>query len=331
MAKPAVSVLAGLLSLAAVAAADPDPARSPFNGWTLEEPAGSDGYAFWVAGHLYGQAGGGSRSTFPAASLLGNLERFNQSGAAFFVSLGDIWRHADARHLENFQTSFADRLAMPLFNAAGNHELEDRALYEGRYGDTFTHFDYGGDCFILLDSERDGGRIAGGQLNMLREELEEAGLDPAIRNIFVFSHKLIWARKPLFQVVFEHLNSQEGYVPPGAFERDVEPLLAKTAASKPIYFFSGDVGASWSLPLFIDTDVQTDITYIAVGLGDTERDAAVRVSVDDRGRVSIEAVSLAGQTVTWEDYGLEDWRRYFEALQPSFWSRLNSMWRKDRI
>lgn len=57
------------------------------------------------------------------------------------------------------------------------------------------------------------------------------------------------------------------------------PEIMRLSQTKKVFMMSGDIGVSWSLPLFYHEDEKHNITYIACGLGDTEKDAIIKVDI----------------------------------------------------
>lgn len=296
--------------------------RSPVNGLILkEDPSGGD-YSFLAIGHLYGSPAK-ERSFRPAETVLANLDKLNGEGAAFLVTLGDNVRKADERSLSLYREAFASKLAMPVFDAPGNHDLADRALYEREFGPTYYHFRYRSELFVILDSEL----MQTSDERQLREVIEaltKARTDASIRNIFLFSHRLVWALgEDRFRVVYEHLNSAQGYPNLEAFKSKLQPVVDGLAAVKPVYWMSGDIGVPWSLPLFYDRGARPPVTYLATGIGDTKKDVFVKVEIRDAGRnVSFIPVSLSGEALLpVESYGTEHWNDHFAKRRLSWWEK----------
>ncbi len=295
--------------------------ESPLNGLTLDLNGKSAKYSFLLAGHLYGSPEN-RFSTFPSSSFLANMDRINSLGSRFFISLGDNYRRADDVHISNYKASVTSKLKMPLFNSPGNHDLTDRHLYETNFGDTAYRFIYSHELFISLDSELDAGEITGNQLDFLLYVIRNAISNPDIKNVFILSHKLIWSvDNPDYQIVFQHLNDRSGYTDTGNFERKVEPALVRLSQYKSVYWVSGDIGCSWSLPIFFHKDPNADITYIATGIGDTEKDAILQVNVAKSGdEVTFIPISLTGAELQpVEHYGLEYWRDHFGSESRPTW------------
>lgn len=272
-------------------------------------------YSFLVTGHLYGNPKN-RNSPYPAATLLAAIDDINRSGAAFFVSLGDILWSPTKERLESFKRAVSDKIKLPFFNAVGNHEYSEKYKEFFKVSYTYYSFRRGAELFIVLDTESSRGEIAGDQLIFLEKVLAEGESDESVRNIFIFSHKLIWAPgKRRYEGLFKHINSPEGYLKTGAYEKNVEPLLDKV--SKDLYFISGDIGiGEWSLPLFYDRVGKR--RYMAIGLGDTFRDAILNIEIGGS-RVKLKLISLSGLHLdNIEFYDISFWNNYFkeQAIPP---------------
>jgi hypothetical protein len=280
--------------------------ESPFNGLTLDLDETVEEYTFLLGGHLYG------KSVFPVSSLLANIDMINSSGAKFFISLGDNFQRTDTLHITHYQKSFASKLRMPLFNAVGNHDVENRELYEANFGNTYYYFVYNNELFLFLDSELDDGNIVDDQLVFFLYVTQAAIKNPEIKHVFIFSHKLIWAvNNPDYQIVFEHANHQ---YPDNNFKNELEPILIELSKDKAVYWISGDVGISRSLPLFFEKAASPDITYVAVGMADSIRDAMLQVNISQSSGVIFTPISLTGQELLpIEDYGLSYWQTQFDS------------------
>lgn len=286
---------------------------SGFNGRALDARPRDLAYRFVVGGHLYGNPRN-QTSIYPAPALLANLERINASGASFFVSLGDVVRFTTPAHIAAYRQSFVERLDVPLFNAPGNHDLDGHARFLAAFPQPTTmHFVHGRVLHLILDTELDVGRITGAQLGFLRAALARAaGLD-GVGSVAVHSHKLVWTDgRADLRAVHQHVNHPSGYVNDGGFARDVLPALRELARTKPVVWFSGDVGVPGRLPLFHHREPDADLTWVATGMGDTQDDALVLVDVSPAGRMSFTVMRMDGQpSRPLEEFGLEHWRKHF--------------------
>ena len=283
---------------------------SPINGKQLQEVMG--GYSFLVGGHLYGAPE--IQALFPSSSLLGSLDDIKQTEASFFIALGDIFRSEEDLQIANFQKSFSDQLDIPMFNSVGNHDVINRQKYMATFGETYYDFQLGTELFVILDSELDNSNIAHEQYDYLISVLDLADSTPGIKNIFIFSHKLLWAANlPKYQIIYDHLNSKQGYHSDMNISKKIFPRLKSMSNQKNIFWMSGDIGCSWSLPLFYDKDPDTGLTFIATGIGDTNSDALVSVAIEN-GYPSFAVFPLGGgkSTNALESYNLDYWTNYFK-------------------
>ncbi|MEA1882947.1 MAG: hypothetical protein U9Q18_05735 [Caldisericota bacterium] len=259
---------------------------SPLNGKVLELSDTSQEYSFFVAGHVYGAPQ--SPSVFPSASFLANVDMINQNEAKFFILLGDSIRAANPVYIENFKP-VCSNVEISIFNAVGNHDLTNRELYESHFGQTYFDFRHGSELFIVLDGQINNGEIVGKQLEYLKGVLDYANKSEEVKNVFIFSHNLIWSKNNahLERTVYPHTNSHANYENIDNFKSVVMPEITRLSQTKKVFMMSGDIGVSWSLPLFYHKDEKHNITYIACGLGDTEKDAIIKVDITRGGRSDI--------------------------------------------
>jgi len=288
----------------------PQSIKSPINSKYTELPG--DNYSILIAGHLYG-APQNVNSVFPSSSLLGCLEEINNLDCAFFISAGDVFRSSDERIVLNYMKSFSNRLNFPIFNAVGNHDVGNRKLYTKYFGETYYDFIYGSELYVFLDSELDNSKIIGKQLEYFSTVLLEKALRTNVKNVIVVSHKLIWAANiPKYKNIYNHLNSNFGYETYDQFNSIIIPILKDIGKQKNVYWISGDIGCSWSLPLFYDKDPDTGISFIATGLGDTEKDLILKLDVMDS-EISMSLLHLSDDSGgNIESFNLEFWEEYFD-------------------
>lgn len=112
-------------------------------------------YSFFVAGHTYGQPGINNVGFHPPFKQKSPYIQ-SRSEIEFGVLKVDIvspfpntqdWDEIDAE---------IDTLALLIYFAVGNHDMENRPLFESRYGITYFDFIYNNDLFIVLDPDIDG-------------------------------------------------------------------------------------------------------------------------------------------------------------------------------
>lgn len=273
-------------------------------------------YSFFAGGHLYGYP---STSVFVAPSLLNALDIINTNNVDFFVSLGDNFRECDSLHIFNFKKSFAEKINCPFFITVGNHDVIDFNLYKNNFGNTWFSFYYSNDAFIFLDSEFDNSRISGEQLKFLSAKTEEIAANKSLRNVFVFCHKLLWTiNDSIFKNVYNNTNEVGGYKITNNFSENVFPLLKKMSSDKKLFFISGDIGVElkdkrWGLQIFYHKLPNSNITYIANGIGDNYKDVILKINVNENGNAQFNLFSLTDYK--WdkiENYGVEFWNNYFK-------------------
>jgi hypothetical protein len=268
---------------------------SPFNGISITSDSIGDDYSFFVSGHFYG--GGGNVSGYPASTLLANIDMINASGKHFLMCNGDLFKDVQS-NIPLWQKSLFSKLKIPLFNAVGNHDLSDN-VYQENFGKTYYSFMYNGDLFMVLDAETDGSQISGDQFSWFHQVLLSA---PNKANIFIFSHRPIWAEddETLSKAFPDNTKSLTG----SNFD-DVFSKLSYMETHN-IYWFSGSLGNA-PASFFYHEVAGTKIHYIQTAIRDLRRDAMLSVSIKDR-KVGFETVSLTGQKLEpLEHYNLEFW------------------------
>lgn len=299
---------------------------SPLNWKVLESDKELQGYSFLIAGHIYGEPEN-MRSVYSSASFLANIDGINRSDAKFLILLGDNYRMAEPVRIKYFIETICDKVRIPIFNAPGNHDLSDRELYVKHFGKTYYYMVLGSEAFIFLDTEIAGGEIVGEQLAFLKNTLAKMRKLDRIKNVFIFSHKLIWTvDNDALRPVYEHLNTPDGYPDGRNFKEIVLPEILKTATDKNVYWVSGDIGCSWSFPLFYgEHPDEKNLKYIGCGLGNTERDAMIEVVVDRNGNVKFNPVSLTGQELgQLSGFNVGYWSRHFSSIGDNRISSNNS-------
>ena len=285
--------------------------KSPFNSLTLSINKNVGDHSFFVAGKIFGSVYDCSTSVFPAPSVIASIDIVNSSSVDFFVSLGDIYGRPSLLNIQNFNKSFASKINMPFFNSPGNHEMENRALYEYYYGkETYFDFIYGQEAFIFLDTDLDKG-IEGEQLKYFQRILHDYTKDPSIKNVFIFGHELLWSAYNVnFQFIFSFLITKRHYpLTSGNFKCEIEPYLINLSQKgKDIYWFSGDGGGAFPCVFFYAKDPHHNIRYIATGIQDNINDAIIKVNINKSGEVTMEPISLTGKKLLpIESYSLNYW------------------------
>ena len=268
------------------------------NGKALRDSKGGADTSFVVVGHAYG-SNREELDTTPSRPLLNSLPTIKQLQPDFLMSLGDMIRISNPEQFDILDQRLLNAVDFPIFNAPGNHDVADRALYEERYGkQTWYSFHHAGNLMLVLDTERGQCSINREQFAFVSRALQAAAHDPKVRNVFVFMHKTwlvqdprVWtSENPAAQP-----NKQKCPRTTPVFHK-LYTQVEKTARAKPTYVFAGDVGAWGNMTPFVETRRDIPLNIFATGLGDTERDSGILVTIRN-GAVSMKVLPFSGQAV----------------------------------
>lgn len=263
-------------------------------------PTDSTLYSFFVAGHTYGKPGVDNVGLHPPfRDKYGFISK--DEHIDFGVLTGDIVLRGTSKNWDEVDADIA-LLKRSVHFAVGNHDMTDRALYESRYGRTYSSFIHKGDLCIILDPNLDQWNISGEQLAFLKETLTRDHEN--VNNIFVFFHQALWWTADN-QYKKLKLNSLQGRAESVNFWSEVEPLFS-TLPNK-VYMFAGDVGANPTGAEFM-YDAYDNITLIASGMGGERRDNFIIADVKEDKTVSFRLIALNGEDINalgkLEDYEL---------------------------
>lgn len=274
---------------------------SPFNKLQLKDTAVN--YSFIVSGHFYGASS--NASTFPASSVQANIEQLNDQHAAFLMSLGDLFMDVNEQYLDHYQKSLFNKLTLPLFNAVGNHDVSNGNKYEKIFGPTFFSFRKGTELFFVLNTEQDDGSIKNAQLDLLKNELQPGKLT-AVKNIFIFSHRPVWAEQlEKYKKLFSG-NTRTTFGK-NNFTDEVLPLLQAVSKEKNVCWISGST-AGGPASFFYDKHEESNITFMQTAIRDQPYDAALLVKIEN-GQISYSGISFTGQQLNpVESYNMAYWQ-----------------------
>jgi calcineurin-like phosphoesterase family protein len=273
---------------------------SPFNKRIVSDTSAD--YSFIVSGHFHGSSL--SRSTYPAATLLANLDTLNSMHPVFLMSLGDLFLDVNEVYMRHYRQSLFDKLNFPVFNVVGNHDVSNGNLYEKKYGQTFSCFKIQTELYILLNTEVDDGSIKNEQKKMLVDCLANEYIR-SVKNIFIFSHRPIWAERiKKYEKLF--VDNTRTAIGKNNFTEEVAPLLKKIPSKTNVFWMSGSLGTGNS-SFFFDKEETTHVTYIQTAIRDLPRDAVLKVNVKS-GRISFNTISLTGENLLpLEKYAMDYW------------------------
>lgn len=184
---------------------------------------------------------------------------------------------------------------MPYYVVLGNHDnsRRGREFMKTRYGRSYYSFRRFSKKFIVLDVEKEWGRITVEQLRFLRQELKD--LD-GVKNVLVLFHELIWTQGDArYRALLHNLHSYDGRFESN-YWGDLYPLLASIKGAA-VFVVAGDVGDNpRAIPALYE--YRPPITYVATGMGDVPEENYVRVTAND-GEIKIVVVPLNVLTRTW--------------------------------
>jgi len=251
------------------------------DGTTEESPIS---YSFFIAGHTYGSPGVDNDGLHPAFKNKFDLIQ-SDGHIGFGVLTGDIVITGTEQNWNEVDNDIID-LGLPVYFAAGNHDMTDRVLFESRYGQTFYSFVHQSDLFIVLDPNLDEWNISDDQLQFLENALNSEAQN--VNNIFVFFHQVLWWEPDnIYQNVT--LNSLAGRADTINFWNEIEPLF--NGLPKPVHMFAGDVGAFNTGSEFMYHKYE-NITLIASGMGGNVRDNIIIIDVHEDASVSYRLIAL---------------------------------------
>ena len=265
-----------------------------------------DSYTFVMAGHIYGSH---NSSIYPSASLLANMNIFSEKDIEFMVLLGDIFQRSNEVEIQQLKETFLNNLDYPVFNSAGNHDLEDRELYVKHFGKTYFSFEISSELFVFLDSEENNGKIMDDQLEFIKNRIQIFESKMNIKNMFIFSHRLLWAiGNPPFDKIIDWVNGPAWHPEDALTVSELIIPLLKRIKDKRVYFVSGDIGAG-AFTIFYQNDINSNVTYLATGLGDHENDVVIKVRLDRDRNVLFSPISLSGKRMELiQNYDLNYWQ-----------------------
>jgi hypothetical protein len=282
---------------------------SPFNKLPLADTSAN--YSFIVSGHFHGESS--NLSTFPAATLLASIDTLNHIRPSFMISLGDMFIDLNETYVSNYRKSLFDKLNMPIFNAVGNHDLSNNNFYEKVFGKTYYSFSAGSELYIFLNTELNDGSIKNEQFEFFKKSLAEARSEK-IKNIFIFSHRPVWAENnATYEGLFK--GNSRTLIGENNFEEDIKPLLMDFPKKKQVYWISGSL-ANGPVSFFYNMEPDSKILFMQTAIRDLPRDAVLHIDVKE-GIVSFKGISLTGQVLEpVETYNLDYWKQRIDVEEP---------------
>lgn len=257
-----------------------NPKTASLNATGLKIPPPST-FRILVVGHLYGSID--REGPTPDQALLEKLPALKKPGGVdMVISLGDMVRQSTTPYFDALDKQLVKQLPIPIFNAPGNHDVEDRGTYENRFGhQTFYSFKYGPVRLVVLDTIRKNCGLNADQYNMLLSAVRAARADKETRSLLIFMHQTLFFKNERLFALKNRIAQPNRWECYGAHDwpevmgKMIEPL----AAQKPVYLFAGDVGAWGNLSPYYEQRADLPITMVMTGLGDVPTDSGVLVTV----------------------------------------------------
>jgi len=252
-----------------------------------------DTYAFFVAGHTYGNTSNKNPGLHPPFK-----KEFDSIRAyphmAFGVLVGDIVLRGDKESWDAVDREIAE-LGIPLYLVPGNHDVyDDYELFKHRYGDreheyaSYRSIRNNEDLMILLDGNLDDWNITGDQLAFLEEALTVNR--EQVNHVFIFVHQLIWWDE---HTVFKNIvHNWPPYTPDTTnYWGTLEPMFQDYPA--PVFLFAGDLGIFERTTPYMYYK-ENNVTYVATGMGSEVNDNYLFVTVRPDGEVDFDLIALQG-------------------------------------
>lgn len=271
---------------------------SPFNGKPLPKVDSIGTYHFLVGGNPVGSRANAA-SIYPAASLLGQLARINANPISFMILTGELMRDgSDPAQRWAAKQAFKS-LRFPAYHVPGAGDLRDRVAYNIDFKATQHLFFYQEDCFILLDDEALAeGR--GEEIIAFLDAYEQRKVfrtNRPTRNLFVFSSRHFFSPcAPGMEAIDALSNAPLHSGLDRAMACRVHDRVLKFAQNVPVYWFTGDLGRRGKAAVYFAQAPGDRVRYIGTGIGDTDRDALVQVTVNREGAVDLALFPLTNQT-----------------------------------
>ncbi len=242
-------------------------------------------YSFFIAGHTYGKPGVNNIGLHPPfKQKFGYIK--SRSEIKFGVLTGDIVSPNPQAHDWDEVDADIDLLGLPVYFAVGNHDMENRPLYESRYGDTYYYFIFHNDLFLILDPNIDHWNISGEQLEFMKNVVNENY--KTIDNIFVLFHQFLWWQKDNIYSEIKP-NSFAGRADTINFWTEVEPFFHRLPNK--VFFLAGDMGAAWWSNDFM-YDKFDNISFVCSGMGEGIGDNFVVLNISSQKQVTYDLICL---------------------------------------
>ncbi|MBT6068134.1 hypothetical protein HOG48_00080 [Candidatus Peregrinibacteria bacterium] len=264
-------------------------------------------YSFLAVGHIYGAPRFWAplvdrsirKNVFPASSIVSFVDDINKMGAEFMVFIGDSVMYGEEDNYFALKNTVLDELELPIFASIGNHDVlasdpeNARSFHEKYLGEFYSSFKKDSEYFIFLDTgDSLLTSMSEDQLEFIRSEISEAKRNPEVKNVFIFTHKLVWVSESeeLEKMIYWSTSDYKNIILKGNNISEVFPDILSLAQNKKVFWGSGDIKELY--PAFYHYDKESNITYFANSLNDSRDDLMFKVNIDKHSEVEFELISL---------------------------------------
>ncbi len=240
-------------------------------------------YSYLVAGHVYGDPLASSIGFYPPfKEQFTYIQEFPKIDYAIYT--GDVVRNNLNEAQWDSAITDMQTLGIDYHVAAGNHDRGE--VFLNLFGSYYYSFLEGNDLFIILNPTN--WNIEGEQKTFLENTLTSI---ETVSNIFVFCHELIWwSPDSIFQNI--GINYIGHYPGSSNYWAEIDPILQNT--NKPVYLFSGDIGATNSASPFAYYKY-SNVHLVASGMGRAVDSNYLIVDVYNDGEVKINLKATEGE------------------------------------
>ena len=239
-----------------------------------------------IAGHTYGIANHTNNATYPKFlyALESEVSKKNKvKDLSKIILAGDIVKKANEKNFLEVKEKLK-KFTNELIVAPGNHDfgpkilgdINNQNVFLRVFNLSFQSIDYKNNLFLILDTASVTGNITKEQIEFVKKEINKKN---NWTNIFIITHHVVWSE----------MMTQKGYeiipnlpeIKTNNFE-DLLSIIKKINTKTNIYLFAGDIAvAPPHTKLFCEKE--SNIYYIATGMGNGRMDNYIRLEFSDDG------------------------------------------------
>ena len=245
-----------------------------------ENPAPNYKYAFFAAGHVYGNALNFQYGLHPPfKDIINKLNEYPLLELGVFT--GDVVPKPTQAYWDSAIVDI-NKINVPTYIAPGNHD--GGTVFKQLFTTYYRSFTQNNDLFIILSPSN--WSIKGKQLDFLKNTLNHH--KDSVNNVFIFCHELIWW-SPNNQFKNVEINYRPHYPGSTNYWSVIHPIL--DSLNNNVMLFAGDLGATSAVDayMYYKTD---NVTLIGSGMGGRKEDNLVMVEVDHEGNVNLRLLGI---------------------------------------